>query len=108
MNGLQIRENRTLNKLLINASLFLETGKISNKTPFNMSFISRFKLNSGNLALHAITSQGLYELKVELEDWDGNKTFAQYDYFKVGSYEYKYRLAVSGYSGDAGAYFSRT
>ena len=55
--------------------------------------------------MHAITSQGPYELRVELEDWEGNKTFAQYDYFKVGAYEDKYRLAVSGYSGDAGSYF---
>ena len=66
--------------------------------------MSRFKLISGNLALHAITSQGFYELRVELEDWEGYKTFAQYDYFKVGSYEDKYRLAVSGYSGMAGEY----
>ena len=39
---------------------------------------------------------------MELEDWEGNKTFAQYDYFKVGGYEDKYRLAVAGYSGTAG------
>ena len=72
----------------------------------NKDSILCFKLISGNLALHAITSQGLYELRVELEDWEGNKTFAQYDYFKVGSYEDKYRIAVSGYSGDAGDYVS--
>ena len=44
---------------------------------------------------------------MELEDWEGNKTFAQYNYFKVGAYEDKYRLAVSGYSGAAGSYFLR-
>ena len=63
-----------------------------------------FKCLSGNLALHAITSQGLYELRVELEDWEGNTAYAQYDYFKVGSYEDRYRLVVSGYSGTAGTY----
>ena len=49
-----------------------------------------------NLVLHAITSKELYELRVDLEDWDGNKTFAEYYYFKIGSYEDKYRLTVSG------------
>ena len=74
-------------------------------SPNIMIYKFSFKCISGNLALHAITSQGLYELRVQLEDWEGNATFAQYDYFKVGAYEDRYRLAVSGYSGTAGMCF---
>ena len=68
----------------------------------NEIYILVFEFISGNLALHAITSQGFYELRVELEDWDGNTAFAQYDYFKVGAHGDRYRLAVSGYSGTTG------
>ena len=41
-----------------------------------------------------------------MEDWEGNKKFANYDLFKIKSEEEGYELDVSGYHGDAGDSFS--
>ena len=43
-----------------------------------------------------------YEMRVELEDFDGNKRFAQYGKFGLGSEKDKYRLEIGDYQGDAG------
>ncbi|KAM4662330.1 tenascin isoform 2-T3 [Discoglossus pictus] len=51
--------------------------------------------------LHKITSQGQYELRVDLEDL-GEKAYAVYDKFSVGDAKSRYRLKVDGYSGTAG------
>ncbi|CAL4236508.1 unnamed protein product [Meganyctiphanes norvegica] len=52
--------------------------------------------------IHELTTQSKQELHITLEDWDGNVRWARYSTFKIGSAEDKYRLTVSGYSGDAG------
>ena len=49
-----------------------------------------------------IVKQGRYEIKIELEDWDGNKTYANYDTFNIENHTGIYKLTVAGYSGDAG------
>ena len=41
-------------------------------------------------------------LRIEMEDWDGNKYFAEYDSFSISSEKDNYRLHVSGYHGNAG------
>ncbi|XP_015500750.1 tenascin isoform X1 [Parus major] len=51
--------------------------------------------------LHKITSQGQYELRVELRD-KGDEAYAVYDRFSVGDAKSRYRLRVDGYSGTAG------
>ncbi|XP_069604652.1 tenascin isoform X4 [Ranitomeya imitator] len=51
--------------------------------------------------LHKITSQGQYELRVDLRDL-GETAFAVYDKFEVGDSRSRYRLKVDGYSGTAG------
>ncbi|XP_041262841.1 tenascin isoform X3 [Onychostruthus taczanowskii] len=51
--------------------------------------------------LHKITSQGLYELRVDLRD-KGDTAYAVYDRFSVGDAKSRYRLRVDGYSGTAG------
>ncbi|XP_077139581.1 tenascin isoform X5 [Ranitomeya variabilis] len=51
--------------------------------------------------LHKITSQGQYELRVDLRDL-GETAFAVYDKFEVGDARSRYRLKVDGYSGTAG------
>ncbi|XP_068067574.1 tenascin isoform X7 [Anomalospiza imberbis] len=51
--------------------------------------------------LHKITSQGQYELRVDLRD-KGNTAYAVYDRFSVGDAKSRYRLRVDGYSGTAG------
>ena len=40
--------------------------------------------------------------RVDLEDFDGNVTFAEYSTFKVADSSDKYRLSIGGYSGTAG------
>nr|XP_028570336.1 tenascin isoform X2 [Podarcis muralis] len=51
--------------------------------------------------LHKITSQGQYELRVDLRD-HGETAYALYDKFFVGDARSRYRLKVEGYSGTAG------
>ncbi|XP_009567715.2 tenascin isoform X1 [Cuculus canorus] len=51
--------------------------------------------------LHKITSQGQYELRVDLQD-KGETAYAVYDRFSVGDAKSRYRLRVDGYSGTAG------
>lgn len=55
--------------------------------------------------MHEITVHGLYELRVNLQDFEGNKRFAKYNHFRVGNEADGYRLTVSGYSGNAGKMF---
>ncbi|NXT78948.1 FIBG protein, partial [Zapornia atra] len=61
----------------------------------------------GNEKIHLITTQSAlpYTLRIELEDWNGKKSTADYAVFKVGSEEDKYRLTyayfIGGEAGDA-------
>jgi len=43
-----------------------------------------------------------YKLRVELEDFEGEKRYAEYSIFSVKSGTDKYRLTVGGYTGNAG------
>ncbi|KAM6220992.1 fibrinogen alpha chain [Rhynchocyon petersi] len=54
----------------------------------------------GNDYLHILTQKGSV-LRVELEDWEGNKTYAEYQ-FRVGPETEGYVLQVSSYKGTAG------
>ena len=48
------------------------------------------------------TSGGSSSLRVDLEDFDGNKTFANYSVFSVANPLTQYKLTVGGYSGNCG------
>ena len=66
------------------------------------SLIGEFWWGNENL-FRLTTLQGRhYELRVELEDPDGETRTAAYSTFRVSSVKEDYRLSVSGYSGDAG------
>ncbi|XP_004708777.2 fibrinogen alpha chain [Echinops telfairi] len=54
----------------------------------------------GNEYLHTLTLRGSV-LRVELEDWAGNKAYAQY-HVRVGPEDEAYALQVSSYEGTAG------
>lgn len=56
----------------------------------------------GNEALHLLTSQAQYSLRVELQDWEGNSAHSQYDRFTLTNERQHYRLYLRGYSGTAG------
>jgi len=59
----------------------------------------------GNDNLHLITSDRRQRLRVDLADFEGNTSYAEYDNFTVGSAQEKYRLASLGsYSGTASQY----
>ncbi|GFO19995.1 angiopoietin-related protein 1 [Plakobranchus ocellatus] len=55
----------------------------------------------GNERIHALTSSGTWELRVDLK-YKGKKAFAQYSNFAVESESNKYRLRIGSYSGNAG------
>ena len=57
----------------------------------------------GNDRLSLLTNQDSYRLRVDLEDFDGQKRFAEYDNMRVANEADKYRLTLGTYlKGDAG------
>ncbi|XP_063961222.1 fibrinogen C domain-containing protein 1-like [Lytechinus pictus] len=56
----------------------------------------------GNSKLHRLTSQRSYELRVDLEDFEGEKSYASYDHFAVEDERDGYRLSLRGFNGTAG------
>ncbi|XP_044165395.1 ficolin-2-like isoform X1 [Acropora millepora] len=56
----------------------------------------------GNDNLHRIAAAGNLTLRVDLEDFERNVTFAEYSIFKVADASDKYRLLIGGYNGTAG------
>ena len=58
----------------------------------------------GNENLYYLTNQNSMknELRVELEDWEGNKVYAKYSNFRIGNEDDGYKLYINGYHGDAG------
>ena len=57
----------------------------------------------GNEYLHYLTSNRAYKLRFNLEDWDGNTTYAEYSSFRVTSEADNYRLLLGDYTGNASA-----
>ncbi|XP_068732569.1 microfibril-associated glycoprotein 4-like [Montipora capricornis] len=56
----------------------------------------------GNDKIHRLSAAGNMTLRVDLEDFDGVITFAEYSLFKVSDGADKYRLWIGGYHGTAG------
>ncbi|XP_071161640.1 uncharacterized protein [Mytilus edulis] len=56
----------------------------------------------GNKYIAMLTSRKNHQLRIDLEDWDGEKKYAVFKSFKVGDQSTKYTLTISGYSGNAG------
>ncbi|XP_077379884.1 fibrinogen-like protein 1 isoform X1 [Festucalex cinctus] len=56
----------------------------------------------GNDALHHLTSQGKHDLRINMEDFEGKESFAEYKNFKVDSETDLYRLHLGEYQGNAG------
>lgn len=49
--------------------------------------------------IHRLTVHGDYKLRVDLEDFEGNKAYAEYSSFGVTSEKAKYVLSLGSYSG---------
>ena len=58
--------------------------------------------STGLLPLKRLLCQGHYELRIDLEDFDGYATYAKYDTFNIGDFTENYTLKISDYSGTAG------
>lgn len=58
--------------------------------------------STGLKTIHELTHDGYEELRVDLEDWEGEERYAMYANFKVADAGNKYRLEVAGYTGNAG------
>ena len=52
--------------------------------------------------LHWLTSTARYELRVDLEDFDGNRAYAKYNSFQIGDERLFYKLILGDYEGTAG------
>jgi len=60
---------------------------------------------AGNDNLHLMTSDKRQRLRVDLADFEGNTSYAEYDNFKIVSGARKYRLVSLGnFTGTAGKY----
>ena len=53
----------------------------------------------GNDKIHRLTSDDNKTLRVDLEDFEGNTRYAEYDKFGVMSESDKYKLVLGSYSG---------
>ncbi|XP_025203615.1 uncharacterized protein LOC112600567 [Melanaphis sacchari] len=56
----------------------------------------------GNENIYMLTSNDEYMLRIELEDFEGNRRYAQYSHFKIYSESEYYKLEIDGYEGNAG------
>ncbi|KAL7029323.1 hypothetical protein ACKWTF_006186 [Chironomus riparius] len=56
----------------------------------------------GNENIYMLTNNEDYALRIELEDFEGNKRYAQYSHFKVNPEADYYKLEIDGYEGNAG------
>ncbi|XP_055949708.1 techylectin-5A-like isoform X2 [Argiope bruennichi] len=56
----------------------------------------------GNDAIFALTNQGAYTVRFDLQNANGVYAYATYDSFYIEDEQNKYKLHISGYSGNAG------
>ncbi|XP_051975835.1 uncharacterized protein fgl2b [Xyrauchen texanus] len=56
----------------------------------------------GNDKIHWLTKAKNMSLRIELEDFKGNKEYALYKHFYVANESQQYRMSIDGYSGTAG------
>ncbi|BFF95779.1 ficolin-1-like [Drosophila madeirensis] len=88
---------------------------IARRTTGELNFYrnwAEYKRGFGDLAgeffigldkLHAITKSQTHQLYVHIEDYEGNKRYAKYDEFLIGSENEAYQLSKLGaFTGDAG------
>jgi len=85
--------------------------RLNGSLEFNCNF-EEYKNGFGSLnhefwlgleAIHHLTKNNKYKLRIDLEDWKGIKWFAEYDEFSVGHGD-GYELNVHGYHGNIKSY----
>eukprot|EP00794_Sanderia_malayensis_P009543 gene9543-10530_t len=60
----------------------------------------------GNDKIHRLTKKKNMMIRFDLEDWQGNKRYAEYSSFYIDNEAKKYRVHVAGYKGTAGNSFT--
>ena len=61
-------------------------------------------MSTGNELIHMLTTSDDFVLRVELEDFSGDRRYAEYGHFSIDSDALQYRLHVDQYTGNAGAH----
>ncbi|XP_071963311.1 ficolin-2-like [Antedon mediterranea] len=56
----------------------------------------------GNDNIHRLTSDGHFELRVDMSTFEGESAYAHYDNFRIGDEGSNYKLICGNYSGNAG------
>ncbi|XP_041372745.1 ficolin-2-like [Gigantopelta aegis] len=56
----------------------------------------------GNTNIQRLTSQGQYDLRIDMEDFEGNTAYAMYQDFSLQKEYDNFRLQIGQYSGNAG------
>lgn len=70
---------------------------------FQRLYISVFLLLIiGNDILHYLLTQGMYEMRMDIADFDNQTSYVKYNSFNVGDEASKYRVTLHGYSGNVG------
>ena len=65
-------------------------------------YYTRNFLITGNDKLHYLLSQGNYELRFDMEDFENQTRYVKYSSFSVGDEASKYTVSISGYTGNVG------
>ncbi|XP_052075417.1 fibroleukin-like [Mytilus californianus] len=83
--------------------------RLDGSTDFNVEWVN-YKAGFGELNreywigndnLHVISSSKDYLLRFDLEDFNGDTTYAKYSTFRIGNEAFNYILTIGGYSGTA-------
>ncbi|KAH3883957.1 hypothetical protein DPMN_007927 [Dreissena polymorpha] len=61
----------------------------------------------GNEHLYRLSNSNNYTLRIEMWDWEGKQSYAEYDSFQVDSEQLQYALHIGGYTGTAGDALSK-
>lgn len=76
---------------------------LHDKRIFQRLYISVFLLLIiGNDILHYLLTQGMYEMRMDMADFDNQTSYVKYNSFNVGDEAFKYRVTLHGYSGNVG------
>lgn len=76
---------------------------LHDKGIFQRLYISVFLLLIiGNDILHYLLTQGMYEMRKDMADFDNQTSYVKYNSLNVGDEASKYRVTLHGYSGNVG------
>jgi hypothetical protein len=71
----------------------------------HLPFTHPLTILTGNEVISEISTHSKHELRIDMEDFEGQTRYAKYSVFSVGDEASEFVLKVQGYSGDAGIIF---